>query len=146
LTAAADTCALTIKTRPRYGFDADVRFSAQQGARLSTAYCELWVLWRMLHFAGDIYSARWDRDVRTRANSRFKLGFFAVKSRTFGIARRQHLRPGGSPVYVPTAFIISNGFTAVADALNVESRFRQVFSDGIQQIISRLKSRKSLPP
>ncbi len=82
-------------------------------------------------------------DFRTRANSRsyFNFGFFAVKDRIFGASEdADHPDQGGSIVYADGVHYFPNGFTAVADVrLTSNLAFRQVFSDGIQQIISPIE-------
>ena len=94
----------------------------------------------------DLYSSRgigYGLDVRTRANSRsyFDFGFFAVKDRIFGAkADAEHPDQGGSIVYAQGVHYFSNGFTASADIrLTSNLAFRQVFSDGVQQIISPIE-------
>lgn len=121
-------------------------FSANKGFRLSTAY--YLTLGRSVDatIRGDIYSSRgigYGLDVRTRANSRSYLdfGFYAVKDRIFG-AKAGAATPdqGGSFVYAEGVHYFSNGFTATADVkLTSSLDFRQVFSDGIQQIISPIE-------
>ncbi|HMJ09471.1 MAG TPA: LPS assembly protein LptD, partial [Pyrinomonadaceae bacterium] len=82
-------------------------------------------------------------DVRTRANSRsyFDFGFYAVKDRVLGANRdKEHPDQGGSIVYAQGVHYFANGFTAAADVrLTSNLAFRQVFSDGIQQIISPIE-------
>ncbi len=121
-------------------------FSGNKGARLSTAYYQTLGRSADVTFRGDIYSARglgYGLDFRTRANSRsfFNFGFYAVKDRIFGhSADADHPDQGGSIVYADGVQYFSNGFTAVADVrLTSNLAFRQVFSDGIQQIISPIE-------
>ena len=82
-------------------------------------------------------------DVRTRANSRsyFNFGFYLVKDRIFGAkASVKNPDQGGSIVYADGVQYFSNGFTAVADIrITSNLAFRQVFSDGIQQVISPIE-------
>jgi LPS-assembly protein len=82
-------------------------------------------------------------DLRTRANSRsyFNFGFFAVKDRVLGHkADADHPDQGGSTIYAEGVHYFPNGFTAAADVrLTSNLAFRQVFSDGIQQIISPIE-------
>ncbi len=121
-------------------------FSGNKGARLSTAYYKTLGRSADVTFRGDIYSARgvgFGMDVRTRANSRsfLNFGFFAVKDRIFGHSEdAEHPDQGGSIVYADGVHYFSNGFTAVADVrLTSNLAFRQVFSDGVQQIISPIE-------
>ncbi len=121
-------------------------FSGNKGARLSTAYYKTLGRSADVTFRGDIYSARGvgvGMDVRTRANSRsfLNFGFFAVKDRIFGHKEdAEHPNQGGSIVYADGVHHFSNGFTAVADVrLTSNLAFRQVFSDGVQQIISPIE-------
>jgi len=121
-------------------------FSGNKGARLSTAYYKTLGRSADVTFRGDLYSARglgFGMDVRTRANSRsfLNFGFFAVKDRILGASEdADHPDQGGSIVYADGVHYFSNGFTAVADVrLTSNLAFRQVFSDGIQQIISPIE-------
>ncbi|HXG85131.1 MAG TPA: LPS assembly protein LptD [Pyrinomonadaceae bacterium] len=121
-------------------------FSGNKGARLSTAYYKTLGRSADVTFRGDLYSARgvgFGMDVRTRANSRsfLNFGFFAVKDRIFGKSEdAENPDQGGSIVYADGVHYFSNGFTAVADVrLTSNLAFRQVFSDGIQQIISPIE-------
>ncbi|MDQ6786742.1 MAG: LPS assembly protein LptD [Acidobacteriota bacterium] len=121
-------------------------FSGNKGARLSTAYYKTLGRSADVTFRGDIYSARglgFGMDVRTRADSRSYLnfGFYTVKDRIFGHSEdATHPNQGGSLVYADGVQYFSNGFTAVADVrLTSNLAFRQIFSDGIQQIISPIE-------
>ncbi len=121
-------------------------FSGNKGLRLSTAYYQTLGRSADVTFRGDIYSARglgYGLDFRTRANSRsfFNFGFYAVKDRIFGHRKdADHPDQGGSIVYADGVQYFSNGFTAVADVrLTSNLAFRQIFSDGIQQIISPIE-------
>lgn len=123
-----------------------VGYSANKGFRLSTAYYQTLGRSADVTFRGDIYSARgigYGLDFRTRSNSRSYLdfGFFAVKDRIFGPkADAAHPDQGGSFVYAQGVQYFPNGFTAAADVrLTSNLAFRQVFSDGIQQIISPIE-------
>ncbi|MGI8495626.1 MAG: LPS-assembly protein LptD, partial [Pyrinomonadaceae bacterium] len=121
-------------------------FSAAKGFRLSGAYYLTLGRSADATIRGDIYSSRgigYGLDVRTRANSRSYLdfGFYAVKDRIFG-AKAGAATPdqGGTIVYAQGVHYFSNGFTATADVkLTSSLDFRQVFSDGIQQIISPIE-------
>lgn len=121
-------------------------FSGNKGARLSGAYYQTLGRSADVTFRGDLYSARgigFGMDVRTRANSRsfLNFGFYAVKDRMFGQKEdAEHPDQGGSLVYADGVHYFPNGFTAVADVrLTSNLAFRQVFSDGIQQIISPIE-------
>ncbi len=121
-------------------------FSGNKGFRLSTAYFQTLGPSADVTIRGDIYTSRgigYGADVRTRANSRsfFNFGFFAVQDRIFGHkADATHPDQGGSIVYAEGVHYFPNGFTAAADVrLTSSLAFRQVFSDGIQQIISPIE-------
>ena len=123
-----------------------VGFSPNKGARLSGAYYQTLGRSADVTLRGDLYSSRgfgFGADVRTRANSRSYLdfGFFAVKDRVLGAKEdAEHPDQGGSLVYAQGVHYFSNGFTAVADVrITSNLAFRQVFSDGIQQIISPIE-------
>lgn len=121
-------------------------FSGNKGFRLSTAYFQTLGQSADVTIRGDIYTSRgigYGLDFRTRANERsfFNFGFFAVKDRIFG-SKADANRPnqGGSIVYAEGVQYFSNGFTAAADVrITSNLAFRQVFSDGIQQIISPIE-------
>ena len=120
--------------------------SAKKGFRLSTAYFQTLGRSADVTFRADLYTSRgigYGLDLRTRANSRsfFNFGFYAVKDRIFGHkADEDHPDQGGSIVYAEGVHYFSNGFTAAADVrLTSNLAFRQVFSDGIQQIISPIE-------
>ncbi len=121
-------------------------FSGNKGLRLSTAYYKTLGRSADVTFRGDVYSGRgvgYGLDLRTRANSRSYLnfGFYIVKDRIFGAKTdREHPDQGGSSIYADGVHYFANGFTAVADVkLTSSLNFRQVFSDGIQQIISPIE-------
>jgi LPS-assembly protein len=121
-------------------------FSPNKGFRLSTAYFQTLGRSADITFRTDLYSSRgigYGLDVRTRANSRsyFNFGFFAVKDRIFGHKEdADHPDQGGSIIYADGVHYFSNGFTAAVDVrLTSNLAFRQVFSDGIQQIISPIE-------
>ena len=69
------------------------------------------------------------------------MGFYAVKDRILGGgADPENPDQGGTLVYADGVHYFPNGFTAVADVrLTSNLDFRQVFSDGIQQIISPIE-------
>ncbi len=121
-------------------------FSQNKGFRFSGAYFQTLGRSADATFRLDLYTGRgigYGLDVRTRANSRsyFNFGFFAVKDRIFG-AKASDATPdqGGSLIYAEGVQYFRNGFTAVADVrLTSNLAFRQVFSDGIQQIISPIE-------
>ena len=122
-------------------------FSGDKGFRLSNAYYLTLGRSADVTFRGDIYSSRgigYGMDVRTRANSRSYLdfGFYAVKDRIFGAgASPEHPDQGGSIFYAEGVHYFSNGFTGAVDArITSNLDFRQVFSDGIQQIISPIEN------
>ncbi|MDQ3132361.1 MAG: LPS assembly protein LptD [Acidobacteriota bacterium] len=121
-------------------------FSPNKGARLSGAYYQTLGKSADVTFRGDLYSSRgigYGADFRTRANSRsyFDFGFYAVTDRILGAkADAEHPDQGGSLVYAQGVHYFSNGFTAAADVrITSNLAFRQVFSDGIQQIISPIE-------
>lgn len=121
-------------------------FSGDKGFRISGAYFQTLGRSADVTFRADLYTGRgigYGMDVRTRANSRsyFDFGFYAVKDRIFG-AKESRDRPdqGGSVLYAEGVHYFSNGFTAAANVrLTSNLDFRQVFSDGIQQIISPIE-------
>ena len=121
-------------------------FSPNRGAHLSGAYYQTLGESADVTLRGDLYTSRgvgFGADVRTRANSRsyFDFGFYAVKDRILGAdAAPETPDQGGSLVYADGVHYFSNGFTAAADVrLTSNLAFRQVFSDGIQQIISPIE-------
>lgn len=121
-------------------------FSGNKGFRLTTAYYQTLGRSADVTFRTDLYSSRgigYGADVRTRANSRsfLNFGFYAVKDRIFGAnAGRATPDQGGSLFYAEGVHYFPRGYTAVADVRIYSSLdFRQVFSDGIQQIISPIE-------
>ncbi|MBK7706247.1 MAG: LPS-assembly protein LptD [Acidobacteria bacterium] len=123
-----------------------IGFSPNKGVRLSTAYFKTLGKSADVTFRGDVYSSRgigYGLDFRSRANSRsyFNFGFYAVKDRIFGAkASAENPDQGGSIVYAEGVQYFPNGFTAAADVrLTSNLAFRQVFSDGVQQIISPIE-------
>ncbi len=123
-----------------------VGYSANKGLRISSAYYQTLGRSADVTVRGDLYSSRgfgYGLDLRTRANSRsyFNAGFFAVKDRVLGPKESaENPDQGGSLVYAEGVHFFPNGFTAAADVrLTSNLDFRQVFSDGIQQIISPIE-------
>jgi LPS-assembly protein len=123
-----------------------VGYSGDKGARLSGAYFQTLGRSADVTFRGDLYTSRgigFGLDLRTRANSRsyFNFGFYVVKDRILGQkADTEHPDQGGSIIYADGVQYFSNGFVAAADVrLTSNLAFRQVFSDGIQQIISPIE-------
>lgn len=121
-------------------------FSGRKGLRVSTAYYQTLGESADATARFDLFTARgvgFGVDVRTRANSRsfFDFGFYAVKDRIFGQkVSEEYPDEGGSVVYAQGVHYFSNGFTAAADVrLTSSLAFRQVFSDGIQQVISPIE-------
>lgn len=121
-------------------------YSQLKGYRLSNAYFQ--TLGRSADITArlDLFSARgigYGFDVRTRANSRSYLnfGFYAVKDRLFGEkASDQFPDQGGTSFVAQGVHYFSNGFTASADVrITSNNAFRQIFFDGIQQIISPIE-------
>ena len=120
-----------------------VSSSGAKGVRISNAYYLTLGRSADITFRGDLYTQRgigFGLDLRTVANSRshFNLGFYTVKDRLFGNkASSKNPDQGGSSFYAEGVHYFNNGFIAVAD-VNITSNlaFRQVFSDGIQQVIS----------
>jgi LPS-assembly protein len=123
-------------------------FSANKGARLSNAYFQTLGSSADATVRFDLYSRRgigYGLDVRTRANSRSYLdfGFYAVKDRLFTKESPTNPDQGGTLVYAQGVQYFPNGFTAAVDVrLTSNLAFRQVFSDGIQQIISPIEVSK----
>ncbi len=121
-------------------------FSNNKGFRLSTAYFQTLGRSADATVRADLYGSRgigYGVDIRTRANSRSYLdfGFYAVKDRILGPGEsRANPDQGGSMVYAEGVHYFSNGFTAAVDVrLTSNLAFRQVFMDGIQQIISPIE-------
>ncbi len=121
-------------------------FSGSKGFRLSTAYYKTLGRSADVTFRGDLYASRgfgYGLDLRTRANSRsyFNFGFYVVQDRILGQKTdADHPDQGGSLIYADGVQYFPNGFTAVANVrLTSSLAFRQVFSDGIQQIISPIE-------
>jgi LPS-assembly protein len=121
-------------------------FSGNKGFRLSGAYFQTLGRSADVTIRSDLYTQRgigYGLDFRTRANSRsfFNFGFYAVKDRIFGSsASPETPDQGGSLIYGEGVHYFSNGVTAAADIrLTSNLAFRQVFSDGVQQIISPIE-------
>lgn len=123
-----------------------VGYSALKGARISNAYYQTLGRSADVTLRLDLFSARgigYGFDFRSRANSRsyFNFGFFAVKDRLFGEKESpQFPNQGGTSIYAEGIHYFANGFTAAANVrLTSSLAFRQVFSDGIQQVISPIE-------
>jgi LPS-assembly protein len=123
-----------------------IGFSPNKGVRLSAAYFKTLGRSADVTFRADVYTSRgigYGLDFRSRANSRsyFNFGFYAVTDRILGArASAENPDQGGSIVYAEGVQYFQNGFTAAADVrLTSNLAFRQVFSDGIQQIISPIE-------
>lgn len=121
-------------------------FSANKGFRLTTAYYQTLGRSADVTFRSDLYASRgigYGADFRTRSNSRSYLnfGFYAVNDRIFGEDESaENPDQGGTLFYADGVQYLPKGFTAVADVrLTSNLDFRQVFSDGIQQIISPIE-------
>ncbi|MCU0240534.1 MAG: LPS assembly protein LptD, partial [Pyrinomonadaceae bacterium] len=124
-------------------------FSANKGFRLSTAYYQTLGRSADVTFRGDYFSSRgvgYGADFRVRTNSRSYLnaGFYAVQDRIFGKKESaENPDQGGTTVYAEGVQFFNNGFTAAVDVrLTSSLPFRQVFSDGIQQVISPIEVSK----
>ncbi len=121
-------------------------FSGNKGFRFQGAYFQTLGRSADVTFRGDLYSSRgigYGIDFRTRANSRsfFNFGFYAVKDRILGSSESAETPDqGGSILYAEGVHYFANGFTAAADVrITSNLAFRQVFSDGVQQIISPIE-------
>ncbi len=121
-------------------------FSGNKGVRIQGAYFQTLGRSADVTLRGDIYSSRgigYGFDVRTRTNDRsfFNFGLYAVKDRIFGAKEdADHPNQGGSIFYAEGVQYFSNGWTAAADVrVTSNLAFRQVFSDGVQQIISPIE-------
>ena len=120
--------------------------SERKGFRLSNAYYQTLGRSADVTVRNDLFSARgigYGFDLRTRANSRsfFNAGFYGVKDRILG-ASVSPSKPdqGGTSIYANGIHFFSNGFVGVVDVkLTSSLAFRQVFSEGIQQIISPIE-------
>lgn len=121
-------------------------FSGNKGVRVQGAYFQTLGRSADITLRGDIYSSRgigYGFDVRTRTNDRsfFDFGLYGVKDRIFGSkASAETPDQGGSIFYAEGVQYFSNGWTAAADVrVTSNLAFRQVFSDGVQQIISPIE-------
>ncbi|NNE66844.1 MAG: LPS-assembly protein LptD [Pyrinomonadaceae bacterium] len=121
-------------------------FSPQKGARISGAYYKTLGRSADATIRGDLFSSRgfgYGIDVRTRANSRsyFDFGVYGVIDRVLGASEGPDTPDqGGTMVYAEGIHYFSNGFVGVADVrLTSNLAFRQVFLDGIQQVISPIE-------
>ncbi len=121
-------------------------YSGNKGLRVAGAYYQ--TLGRSIDATvrADIFTSRgvgWGVDVRTRANSRsfFDVGIYGVIDRILG-ANESDTNPdqGGTSVYAEGIHYFRNGFVGVADVRIISNlAFRQVFLDGVQQIISPIE-------
>lgn len=123
-----------------------IGYSRNKGLRFSGAYFQTLGPSADATIRTDIFTSRgigYGLDLRTRANSRsyLNLGFYAVKDRIFGKkASPEFPDQGGTIVYGEGVHFFPNGFTAAVDVrLTSNLAFRQVFSDGIQQVISPIE-------
>ncbi|MEZ5344559.1 MAG: LPS assembly protein LptD [Pyrinomonadaceae bacterium] len=123
-----------------------IGYSANKGLRISGAYYQTLGRSADITFRADLYSARgigYGFDLRTRANSRsyFNVGLFGVQDRILGAGvSDENPDQGGTSIYAEGIHYFQNGFVGVADVRITSSlAFRQVFSDGIQQIISPIE-------
>lgn len=123
-----------------------VGFSANKGFRFSGAYFQTLGRSADVTLRADLFSARgvgYGADFRTRANSRsfLNFGFYGVLDRILGVdASPENPDQGGASFYADGVHYFPNGFTAVADVrITSNLAFRQIFSDGIQQIISPIE-------
>ena len=121
-------------------------FSALKGARLSGAYYQTLGKSADATIRTDLFSSRgvgYGVDVRTRANSRsyFNFGLYGVVDRILGPGESlENPDQGGTSVYAEGIHFFPNGFVGVADVrLTSNLDFRQIFLDGIQQIISPIE-------
>jgi len=139
---------IPIKEQPRSsGFlTPTFGYSANKGFRLSGAYYQTLGRSADVTLRGDIFTDRgigYGIDVRTRANSRsyFNFGLYGVQDRILGPnASERNPDQGGTSIYAEGIHYFANGFVGVADVRITSSlAFRQVFFDGIQQIISPIE-------
>ncbi len=121
-------------------------FSGNKGVRLQGAYFQTLGRSADVTVRGDIYTSRgigYGFDLRTRTNDRsyFNFGLYAVKDRIFGAKEdATHPDQGGSIFYAEGVQYFSNGWTGAADVrVTSNLAFRQIFSDGVQQIISPIE-------
>jgi LPS-assembly protein len=122
-----------------------VGYSGNKGGRISGAYYQTLGRSADITFRGDLFTKRgfgFGADLRTRANSRsyFNAGIYIVKDQLFG---KEFPDQGGTAIYADGVQYFANGFVAAADIrLTSNLAFRQVFSDGIQQVISPIEVSK----
>lgn len=121
-------------------------FSGNKGFRASGAYYQTLGRSADVTFRADLFTSRgigYGADFRTRANSRsyFNFGVYGVVDRIIGASESpENPDQGGTSIYADGVHYFQNGFTAVANVrLTSNLAFRQVFSDGIQQIISPIE-------
>lgn len=121
-------------------------YSGNKGARISGAYYQTLGRSVDVTLRADLFTSRgvgWGVDVRTRANSRsyFNAGIYGVLDRILG-SEASPTKPdqGGTSVYAEGIHYFRNGFVGVADVRVISNlSFRQVFLDGVQQIISPIE-------
>ncbi len=136
---------ISLKKRDRASGFLTPTFAAggEKGFRVSNAYYQTLGESADVTLRSDVYTSRglgFGFDARTRSNERsyFNFGFFAVKDRIFG--DKSLPDQGGTSFYADGVQYFPNGFTAAADVkLTSNLAFRQVFSDGIQQVISPIE-------
>jgi len=121
-------------------------YSANKGFRMSGAYYQTLGRSADATLRMDLFSERgfgYGLDVRTRANSRsyFNFGIYGVVDRVLGPGESpENPNQGGTSIYAEGIHYFQNGFTGVVDVRLFSSlSFRQVFFDGIQQIISPIE-------
>lgn len=121
-------------------------FSGTQGVRLSGAYYRTLGRSADATIRADLFSSRgvgYGVDIRTRANSRsyFNFGIYGVVDRILGSSEGPETPDqGGTSIYAEGIQFFPNGFVGVADVRIISKlAFRQVFLDGIQQIISPIE-------
>lgn len=147
--AALPYVSISIKKRDRAsGFlTPTFGYSGNKGLRLSSAYYKTLGQSADVTLRADVYSMRglgFGFDLRTRANSRsyFNMGLYGVRDRLFS-TKRSPTTPdqGGTTFYADGVHYFPNGFIAAADVrIYSNLAFRQVFSEGIQQVISPIEN------
>ncbi|MDH3492561.1 MAG: LPS assembly protein LptD [Acidobacteriota bacterium] len=122
-------------------------FSANKGVRVSGAYYKTFGRSVDATVRADLFTGRgigYGFDVRTRANSRsyFDFGLYGVVDRILGSQEsEEYPDQGGTMFYAEGIHYFSNGFVGVADVRFTSNlAFRQVFLDGVQQIISPIET------
>ncbi len=128
---------------PTFGFSG-------KGFRLSGAYYQTLGRSADITLRTDLYTSRgigYGFDLRTRANSRsfFNAGYYAVVDRILGPKEStENPNQGGTSFYAEGVHYFQNGFVGVADVrITSNLAFRQVFSDGVQQITSPIEVSKA---